>query len=268
MKAGQKIVWALVVVLAVLAVAYVSRQRAPSAPQPPAAEGAVPVPAPEEIPAEPPAPAYKAAIRGATAGEWTMDLDAAKALAAETGLPLLLNFTGSDWCGWCRLMDKQVFSQEAWKTYAQAHFVLAWIDFPQNKALVPKEFVERNTKLSQEFEVGGFPTFILLDSDGQTRLGQAGASRGATPESFIAELDNLLLASDKSIAALKEKMTDEQKAALDAAKDAKDLAHQKLEDWIGTEPPQTDENSALYDSMRDEIQRAEATYLDLLKSTK
>ena len=262
MKFGQVVVWAIVVVLAVvLAAFFLMRPEAP----PPAA----PLPTaetPAEAPAAPPAPAYPAAISGAVPGEWTMDLEAAKALAAETGLPLLLNFTGSDWCGWCRLMDRQVFSQEAWKTYAKEHFVLVWLDFPQNKALVPDEFAERNNRLLQEFEIGGFPTFILLDPDGQTRLGQAGASRDVDPERFIAALEDILRASDKAIAALKEKLTDEQKTALDEAKADRDLARQKLADWIATQPESSEENNALYESMRDEIERAEATFMGLLKS--
>ena len=205
------------------------------------------------------------ATEGAAPGEWTMDLGAAKALAAETDRPLLLNFTGSDWCGWCRMMERQVFSQEAWQTYAKDRLILVWVDFPRDKSLVPEAFVERNTQLMKEFEVGGFPTYILLDPDGQTRLGQAGASRDVNPERFIAALEDILRASDKAIAALKETLTDEQKTALDEAKADRDLARQKLADWIATDPDPSEENNALYESMRDEIERAEATFMGLLK---
>ena len=261
MKFGQIVVWTIAaVLLVVLAAVCLMRPEAP----PPSA--APPVEPPAVIPAPSPEPAYPAAVSGAVPGEWTMDFDAAKALAGETGLPLLLNFTGSDWCGWCRLMDRQVFSQEAWKAYAKEHFVLVWLDFPQNKALVPEAFAERNNRLLQEFEIGGFPTFILLDPDGQTRLGQAGASRDVNPERFIAALEDVLRASDKAIAALKEKLTDEQKTALDEAKADRDLARQKLADWIATDPEPSEENNALYESMRDEIERAEAMFMGLLKS--
>jgi thioredoxin-related protein len=262
MKFVQIVVWAVAVVLVAVLAAFflLGRETPPPAAAPAAAE------APAEPPAAPPAPAYKAAIAGAAPGEWTMDFEAAKALAAETGLPLLLNFTGSDWCGWCRLMDKQVFSQEAWKTYAKEKFILVWLDFPQDKTLVPETFAARNQQLLREFEVGGFPTFILLDADGQTRLGQTGASRDVNPERFIAALEDILRASDKAIAALKENLTDEQKTALDEAKADRDLARQKLADWIATDPEPSEENNALFESMRDEIERAEATFMDLLKS--
>ena len=53
----------------------------------------------------------KVQLEGAKLGHWTMDFDAATKLAAEKKVPLMLNFTGSDWCGWCKLMDKNVFAE-------------------------------------------------------------------------------------------------------------------------------------------------------------
>ena len=77
------------------------------------------------------------ATSGAELGKWTMDFDAAKTLAAEKEVPILINFTGSDWCGWCKLMDREVFSKAEWQQYAAESLVLVWIDFPRDKALVP-----------------------------------------------------------------------------------------------------------------------------------
>ena len=128
------------------------------------------------------------AIKGAKVGEWTMDFDAAKALAEEKNLPILINFTGSDWCGWCKLMDREVFSKAEWQAYARENIVLVTIDFPRDKTLVPMHFVARNQKLSEAYGVQGYPTYIVLGSDGATRLGQLGASRDASPSSFIGEL--------------------------------------------------------------------------------
>jgi thiol:disulfide interchange protein len=131
------------------------------------------------------------ATKGAKVGEWTMDFEAAKTLAKEKNLPILINFTGSDWCGWCQLMDRNVFAKPEWETYARKDLVLVFIDFPQDKALVPMHFVARNEALSKQFGVRGYPTYILLASDGATRLGQLGASRNATPEAFIADIRKL-----------------------------------------------------------------------------
>lgn len=60
----------------------------------------------------------KVQLEGAKVGEWTMDFDAAVKLAGEKNLPLILNFTGSDWCGWCKLMDESVFSKREWQKFA------------------------------------------------------------------------------------------------------------------------------------------------------
>ncbi len=138
---------------------------------------------------------------GVKPGLQTMDLDAAKALAAEKKLPILLNFSGSDWCGWCKLMEKNVFSQEAWQTFAAANVVTVLLDYPNDKSLVPEKYVERNEKLKEQFGVSGFPTFILLDADGVSKLGQLGAGQDKTPESFAAEIQGLTRYRTASIAA-------------------------------------------------------------------
>ena len=137
--------------------------------------------------------AERPASDGAQPGRWTMDFDAAKQVAAEKKLPVLLNFTGSDWCGACKFMDKEVFSKPSWAAYATNTMMLVWIDFPQNAALVPEKYVSRNTALDLAFGVEGkLPTFILLDDDGQTELGRLAATRETTAASFIVEINDLL----------------------------------------------------------------------------
>ena len=128
---------------------------------------------------------------GVSPGKWTMDLNAALKHAAEKKQAVLLNFTGSDWCGWCKLMEKNVFSQDAWKNYAKDKLVMVAIDFPQDKSLVPEKYVARNARLKEQYEVGGFPTYVLLDDDGKTVLGRLSAGREKTAESFIAEVRGL-----------------------------------------------------------------------------
>jgi thiol-disulfide isomerase/thioredoxin len=130
---------------------------------------------------------------GAQPGRWTMDYDAARKVAAEKKLPVLLNFTGSDWCGWCKLMDKEVFSKPVWNAYATNTLMLVWIDFPQDDSLVPDKYVSRNSALDQAFGVEGkLPTYILLDDDGQTELGRLAAAPEITAAAFIAEVNTLL----------------------------------------------------------------------------
>ena len=132
---------------------------------------------------------------GAEVGAFTQDIDAASALAKERGLPLLLDFTGSDWCGWCKLMDRQVFAQDAWRAWAATSIVLATIDFPSDESLVPERFRERNRKLSDRYDVEGFPTYVLLSPEGE-EIGRLGASHDATAEKFVVQVRAALVEAD------------------------------------------------------------------------
>ena len=145
--------------------------------------------------------ADKIELEGAKVGVWTMDYDAAVELAGEKKLPLILNFTGSDWCGWCKLMDKNVFAEEVWKTYAKDNVLLVTLDFPRDKSIVPEKYVKRNEKLQEQFGVRGFPTYVVLDNDGKTKLGQLGAGRDKTPSTFIDEFKGVVRMSAGAIEA-------------------------------------------------------------------
>ncbi len=131
--------------------------------------------------------------KGAALGEWTQDYDAALSLAKAEKKPILLNFTGSDWCYWCKLMDKDVFSQSKWKDWAAKRLVCVWVDFPSNKALVPESCRERNKLLSQRYSVRGYPTYILIHAEDERAVWTGGASQNPTPEWFRDEISKALL---------------------------------------------------------------------------
>ena len=127
-------------------------------------------------------------------GSMTLDpdfLDAARALAKEKGLPLLLDFTGSDWCGYCQWMDREVFSKDEWKAWAATGIVAAMIDFPADAASAS----ERSVELYRRYEVQGFPTYVLLSPDGE-EVGRLGWSRDASPEKFVAQVRAALVEAD------------------------------------------------------------------------
>lgn len=165
------------------------------------------------------------ATAGAVLGQWTMDAEAALALAKKEGKPLFLNFTGSDWCGWCKLMDGRVFSQSAWQAYAKDSLVLVWIDFPRNKALVPEALVTKNKALMEKYGVQGFPTYVVLSPEGK-ELGRLGASQSATPENFIEQLKGVLVLTkiDKLLSA-------EDLAVYESLKTQKKELEEKMEAW-------------------------------------
>jgi len=159
--------------------------------------------------------AVEADVDGATPGKWTMDLDAAKKVAAEKNFPILLDFSGSDWCGWCKLMETNVFMQAEWKAYATNSLMMVLIDSPSDKNLVPEKYVERNDALNKKYGIKGFPTFVVLDSDGETELGRLGAGEEKTPASFIGELKQLLLNSAAEMETFKASLTPEKKATFE-----------------------------------------------------
>ena len=117
--------------------------------------------------------------------KWTTDFAQAQAQAKAEDKLLLLDFTGSDWCGWCKLMEKEVFSQPAFVEYAAKNLVLVRLDFPRANPLTA-EVRTQNQTLAQKFGIRGFPTIVMLNGDGKP-LAQLGYVPGG-PEAFISEL--------------------------------------------------------------------------------
>lgn len=171
-------------------------------------------------------------IDGAVPGKWTMDLDAAKKVAAEKNLPILLNFTGSDWCGWCKLMEERVFTKAEWSKYAEDNLMMAFIDFPEDDSLVPDKYTARNQALSSKYDISGYPTYIILDSDGTTELGRLGAGQDKTPESFIAEIKKTLGNSAGAKEAFLDKLSPAKKAEYEKLEAQLKETEKKLEKQI------------------------------------
>ena len=203
--------------------------------------------------------ADKVELEGAKVGEWTMDFDAAVKLAGEKKLPLMLNFTGSDWCTWCKLMDKEVFAEEVWKTYAKDNVLLVTLDFPNDKSIVPEKYVGRNKELQQQFGVRGYPTYVVLDHDGETKLGQLGAGRGKTPSSFIDEFKGVIRMSAGGIDAFLKANPDKAEAykkaiaELRAAEEKMEEAMKPLNEWLETKPKRTEENTKKFEGFKKKI---------------
>ncbi len=119
---------------------------------------------------------------------WDDDYEKALAKAKTEKKLVLLDFTGSDWCGWCIKLDKEVFSKKEFKDYAKDNVVLVEVDFPQGKRQA-KKLKEQNEKLQKEFSIEGYPTLIILDSEGK-KVGELGYIAGG-PQAMIAELEKL-----------------------------------------------------------------------------
>lgn len=127
----------------------------------------------------------------ARGSEWKTDYERALATAKAARKCVLLDFTGSDWCGPCIEMKRVVFSQAAFLGYAQKDLILVEVDYPRRKKL-PENITKQNALLSHQYgiERSGFPTVILLDPDGKI-LGQLEGYSGERPADIIAWVEKL-----------------------------------------------------------------------------
>ena len=123
----------------------------------------------------------------AAEAEWLTDFSKASALAKAENKKILLDFTGSDWCGWCVKFNKEVLSKPEFIEYAAKNLVLVELDFPR-KMQLPAELKKANESLQSKYNVDGFPTFVVLNSQGKEIGRQEGYSEGG-PKAFIAKLE-------------------------------------------------------------------------------
>ena len=114
---------------------------------------------------------------------WITDFEKARATAKDENKHILIDFSGSDWCGWCIKLDQEVFSQPAFKEYARDNLVLVMADFPRNKSNQSAELQKQNEKLMQEYGVRGFPTVFILSPEGAA-IDKTGYQDGG-PEAYV-----------------------------------------------------------------------------------
>lgn len=117
------------------------------------------------------------------------DFALAKELAAESKRPILLVFSGSDWCGWCKKLDKEVFATEEFAEYADKNIIFVYADFPRRTQLSP-ELKKHNEELKKQYRIGGYPTVYLLRADGSVIL-KTGYQRGGA-QNYIKHLESAI----------------------------------------------------------------------------
>lgn len=96
--------------------------------------------------------------------KWHTNYQEALAQAKSEKKPLILYFTGSDWCGWCKKMDNEIFSTPDFAKTAGNAFVFVDLDYPMNKTLAPA-LVDQNAQLKQKYGVTGYPTVVVVDAN-------------------------------------------------------------------------------------------------------
>jgi len=139
---------------------------------------------------------------------WLTDLDAAKAQAVKENKPVLVDFTGSDWCPPCKALHKNVFMSAEFAAVA-SKYVLVELDYPRTKTQAP-ELKAKNAELSKQFGISGFPTVLLIDAKSGEVFGKTVGFGGQTAKEYLEKL-----ASFKNTPEGKTALEQEQKSAVD-----------------------------------------------------
>jgi len=127
---------------------------------------------------------------------WQTDMNKALEISKKSQKPLFLFFTGSDWCGWCIRLQKEVFKTPEFAKWAKDNVILVELDFPRSTPQQP-EIKKQNAELQQTFAVQGYPTVWFVrgsKKDGKInleKLGSTGYVAGG-PTAWLAAADKIL----------------------------------------------------------------------------
>jgi thiol-disulfide isomerase/thioredoxin len=203
------------------------------------AKAAMPAKANSEVKPPVTASAPAAAAEAPGIGAWTTDYAGALKVAAERQLPLFIQFTGSDWCGWCQMMERDCFSKPAFLEAMKTQCVLVSIDFP-HKIKQSEALQEQNKKVSAQFKKrGGFPAYYVVDSDAKTVRWSFGAhpKYGKDLNLLISDMREFCAACDGFVARAAAGLSAGRAADYRAAVKAFGDRQQTVAAWIDQEHP-------------------------------
>lgn len=152
-----------------------------------------------------------ALLAPAFALEWMDDFAAAKSKAQAESKLVLMDFTGSDWCGWCIKLRKEVLDKPAFETYAKDKFVLMEVDCPRKKKLSDK-LLQQNQQLCEQYHISGYPTLLVVNAEGDV----VGGFSGYKKQEGLQESLDKAIRTDAAMRAAKQLPTEQQAAALNA----------------------------------------------------
>lgn len=127
-----------------------------------------------------------------TAQEWQTDFAKAKQIATTEKKPIILVFQGSDWCAPCIKLNREIWSTDTFKKYADKNYVMLQADFPRKKINSLSEAqTKANAVLAEKYNKQGyFPFVVVLNSEGKV-LGESSYKK-ITPEKYIEELNSFI----------------------------------------------------------------------------
>jgi len=116
---------------------------------------------------------------------WGTDYNAALSQAKAENKLVLLHFTGSDWCPYCQLLDKEVLDRPSFQSFVDKHYVGVTVDFPQ-RTVLSDAVRQQNDMLQSQFNVEGFPTLLVVTPDGK-ELGRMDGYAPGTGEAAVVD---------------------------------------------------------------------------------
>ena len=123
------------------------------------------------------------------ATDWETDFKKASSAASASGKYIMLDFSGSDWCGWCIKLEKEVFSQDAFKDFTEKNLVCVLVDFPR-RIEQTREQKQQNWNLATKYGIKGYPTIIILSPDGEP-VGKTGYLQGGSRK-YVQHLNEII----------------------------------------------------------------------------
>jgi len=123
-------------------------------------------------------------------GEWLTDLAKAQEKAKAEKKMVLVDFTGSDWCPPCKALHSNVLTSEEFSKFAKDNLVLVEVDFPRSKPQSADQ-KKANKELAKQYEVKGYPTVIVFDSQGKQLSKKVGYDKSVTAKDYVADLKKL-----------------------------------------------------------------------------
>jgi thioredoxin-related protein len=123
---------------------------------------------------------------------WQTDFQKSKELASSHNKPIILVFSGSDWCAPCMKLEKEIWNSTQFKEYADKNFVLHKADFPRKKKnQVDDVQMQKNKALAEKYNTKGyFPLVVVLDKNGKV-LGETGYKK-MTPKDYIKHIESFI----------------------------------------------------------------------------
>ena len=188
-------------------------------------------------------------------GAWTTDYPAAVKVSAERRLPMFIQFTGSDWCGWCQKMEKECLSKPEFLEAMRTQCVLVSVDFP-HKTELPAALKEQNSKLAEQFKKrAGFPAYYIVDNDAKTIRWSFGAhpKYGADLKLLISDMKDFCAGCSGVVARTAETLPEEKAATYRAAAAAYAERQQAVAAWLEEKHPDPKETKEKFESALKEL---------------